>query len=164
MRPGIAAGFMLSFLWLTIALPGCASPSGSKGERSLRVLGGSLYCSRQEPAPLVRQAGSAAEYTRLLAEYDLDGPALDFTNEIVVLVALGQRPTLGYALEPATSRIPIQNGTAVIPMVVREPPPDAMVGQALTSPCLVLGLERAGLSAVEVKDQDGRLLGRTPVE
>jgi hypothetical protein len=162
MSSGPAAGILLGLLWLLAT--GCIYSVGGAWESAVRVLGGSQYCGRTEPTPAVRQAGDAASYASLLTTCDLDGVTPDFEREIAILVALGERPSLGYGLEPASHVAQVRNGTAVISLAIHEPPPDAMVGQVITSPCLVLGLERAAIKAVEVRDLKGRLLGRTLVE
>ena len=61
-------------------------------------------------------------------------PGVDFASQMVLAVAMGERPTGGYAIEVTEVRA----GTASEPMtvLVREarPPKDATVTQALTSP------------------------------
>jgi hypothetical protein len=162
MRRGFfTVGAMGAALWL--AMTGCMhEPAAATREASLRVMGSSLFCGRSESTPAVRQAGDVDTYDQLLAAHHLKGmEAPDFSREIAVLAALGQRPTLGYRLEPSTLRVPVQGGIALVTVEVRRPPPGAMTGQTVTSPCLLLAIERKGISVVRVQEQDGTLIGQT---
>jgi hypothetical protein len=163
-RTIIAAGVLMSTLWL--ALAGCQhGPAAASGEVSLRLLGGSLFCGRSESTPVVRQAGDAVAYFRLQAAHHLEGAAApDFSRETAVLAALGQRPTMGYRMEPPADRVSVRDGIAIVQITVRNPPADALVGQAVTSPCLLLAIERQGVSLLRVEDQDGDILGQVRLD
>lgn len=64
--------------------------------------------------------------------------AIDFEQEHLVLVGLGQKPTGGYGLTLQSANIVDD----VLELVVRarQPAPDAMVTQALTTPCAVIAI------------------------
>ena len=83
-------------------------------------------------------------------------PNVDFKHDVVVLVEMGQRPTLGYRLA-LKKDVPAQAVAqhAEITLEWIEPGGDMMVGEMLTSPCLLLKLARGPYGEVWVKDQFG---------
>lgn len=64
--------------------------------------------------------------------------AIDFEQEHVVLVGLGQKATGGYGLTLQSSEI--DDGTLELTLKLRRPAADAMVTQALTTPCAVIAI------------------------
>ncbi len=64
--------------------------------------------------------------------------ALDFDREHILIVGLGQKPTGGFGLTLANSQI--VDGTFRLTVFLRRPPADAVVSQALTTPCVVLAI------------------------
>jgi len=61
-----------------------------------------------------------------------DRPAVDFTRDVVVAVAAGQRPTGGY--EIAVDRVSQANGELNVEVVERTPGPNCMTTASLTQP------------------------------
>ena len=61
-----------------------------------------------------------------------DRPAVDFTRDVVVAVAAGQRPTGGY--EIAVDRITQANGELTVEVVERTPSPNCVTAASLTQP------------------------------
>lgn len=64
--------------------------------------------------------------------------ALDLEREHLVLVGLGQKPTGGYGLTLQSAEI--VDDVLQLALNVRKPAPDAMVTQALTTPCVVIAI------------------------
>jgi len=64
--------------------------------------------------------------------------AIDLENEHLVLVGLGQKSTGGYGLTLVSAEI-VDDVLELI-LDVRSPPPDAMVTQALTTPCAIIAI------------------------
>ena len=65
-----------------------------------------------------------------------DRPAVDFTRDVVVAVAAGQRPTGGY--EIAVDRVRQVNGELTIEVVETAPGPNCMTTTSLTQPVDVI--------------------------
>lgn len=74
--------------------------------------------------------------------------ALNFEREHVVVVGMGQKPTGGYGLTLANSKI--IDDTLMLNVIARRPPADAMVTQALTTPCAVLAISPDHWASLEV--------------
>lgn len=90
-------------------------------------------------------------------------PAVDFARQGAIRVAMGPRPTAGYAValaEPAFTR---EGSTGLLRVTWSEPPKDSMNAQLLTSPCLVVAVPREGLREIRVVDQGGTERGRVEV-
>jgi hypothetical protein len=67
-------------------------------------------------------------------------PPVDFEREAVLFIAAGERPTGGYAV--AVKSIRREGNAIVVDAPISEPPADAMVTQALTSPFVVVVVPR----------------------
>jgi len=64
--------------------------------------------------------------------------AIDLENEHLVLVGLGQKSTGGYGLTLASAEI--ADDVLELSLNVRKPASDAMVTQALTTPCAIIAI------------------------
>jgi hypothetical protein len=82
-------------------------------------------------------------------------PAVDFTQYGVLLVAMGQKNTGGYAVDLASGDAKVGNGVLQVSVHWQEPRRGMMVTQALTSPCLLLKIPKAQFQIIEVNDQSG---------
>ncbi|MHC4458783.1 MAG: protease complex subunit PrcB family protein [Planctomycetota bacterium] len=82
---------------------------------------------------------------------------VDFSRERVLLVTMGQRPTAGYQLDLIKPSVDIIADTASLHLVWIKPPPDAILPQVVTSPCILLALPKGNYSRIEVLDQTGRM-------
>jgi hypothetical protein len=130
------------------------------------LLHGSAHCTTQDP--IVRWIPGEQEW---LAAYRSTSsgelvarppPSVDFATEGVLLIAMGSRPTGGFALSPAGAPTTLLDGVLRVMVEWREPAAGAIVPQVLTSPCLFLKLPAARFERIEVVNGDGhvRLTGR----
>jgi hypothetical protein len=140
----------------------CASANAS-GALTAAVVRAGSRCGGDEEGTRARWIASEGAYRDalasggLVAEGDASPAPVDFTREVLVLVAMGVRPTGGYALALADPEVKLADGVATIVVRFEGPPPGAMVTQALTSPCLLIRLPREGVRAVRVVDPSGAL-------
>ena len=85
-----------------------------------------------------------------------DRPAIDFTRDVVVAVAAGQRPTGGH--EIAIDRVTHASGELTVEVVERTPGPNCMTTASLTQPVdvvVVLAPDARSWSFVERKEIRG---------
>jgi hypothetical protein len=76
---------------------------------------------------------SAAEWQALWKEHSSRAaPPVDFSGATVVGVFLGMRPTAGYQVEVVGARL--ESGALVVEYRERQPGPDVLSAQVLTSP------------------------------
>ena len=90
-------------------------------------------------------------------------PTLDFDQFAVLRISMGTQPTGGYDLALAQAQARVEKGIAQVCVDWIEPAPDAMVTQAITSPCLLIQISRGNYRQVEVQDQHGTVRCRIGV-
>lgn len=85
-------------------------------------------------------------------------PDVNFERETVLAVLLSERPTGGYAVEPAS--VVEQEGELFVDVRLQEPGEDAFVTQAVTRPWLLLRVLRSGIDVAWFRTPgDGSLIG-----
>jgi hypothetical protein len=84
-------------------------------------------------------------------------PTLDFSQQGVLLVEMGQKPTGGYRLDLDQRQAIVTDGKAVVTLSWIEPSPGALLPQILTSPWILIALYRGEYSFIDVVDQNGRM-------
>jgi hypothetical protein len=76
-------------------------------------------------------------------------PAVDFTNDMVVLATLGERPTAGYGIK--IESINCAQGTLKVKVLTISPPPHKLAAQVITSPFVLASTKRCpNLQNVEI--------------
>ncbi|CAK0741439.1 putative Protease complex subunit PrcB family protein [Gammaproteobacteria bacterium] len=82
-------------------------------------------------------------------------PMLDFSRQVAVVIRMGAKPTTGYRITLLDTEW--KDETLWVRVEQESPLPGAWVQKRTTAPCLVLGLPRVPLIAVE--DNTGQKLG-----
>jgi hypothetical protein len=103
---------------------------------------------------IIRDANAWADFWSELGVGDR--PAVDFTRDVVVAVAAGQRPTGGF--EIAVDRVRQANGELTVEVVETAPGPNCMTTASLTQPVdvvVVPALTARNWSFVERKEVRG---------
>ena len=133
-----------------VAILSCQSgpqaPAG--GEVKFRILHAGNQASYQGSVHQTTYAETPEAYARAWSSIVGGGEPpqdIDFTREAALFVASGQRPTGGWRMGVAGVRK--EGDTLVVDATVTGPPPDAMVTQMLTSPYVVVIVEK-----VKIKD------------
>ncbi|MBW2677277.1 MAG: protease complex subunit PrcB family protein [Deltaproteobacteria bacterium] len=90
-------------------------------------------------------------------------PQIDWAENRVLLVKMGRKPTPGYAIQLHPEHCKISQDTAFISLRWSEPAPGSVLAQMITSPFILLKLEKQGYSSVNVMDQHGKTLFELPV-
>lgn len=101
----------------------------------VRDLAAGVHGGPSEPAEAV-----ISNPERLASIWPATGapPEIDFSEETVIFVALGQRPTGGYEVEITT--VQARGDTTLVHYVERPPGPGCMTTQALTSPYHIIAV------------------------
>ena len=164
-RVPVLAGLAAATLTLTTA---CADMASNERIPVETLYSGS-NCGGDQEGPRLRvitdheqfQAERDAMFRHVVGGDHADRLAApDFNDTIAVLVTMGQRPTGGYRLALREPRAAIDNGTVELPITWQEPDEDAMVTQAITSPCLMVTLPRQDYDTISAVDQDGETRAR----
>lgn len=87
--------------------------------------------------------------------------AIDFDQLTAFIVSMGSQPTAGYGIELHADQAPVQGATLTIPATWKEPAPDMMVAQIMSSPCVVITVPVKRYETVAVRDQQGDTLVET---
>lgn len=154
--------------WMTLMTvlalgAGCAQPEPDQNATlPVRSLHSSGQCVGLERPTVVWIADAAAwrswhgriTSARLPAP---PAPAVDFSREGVLVLAMGSRSTAGYALSLAEESAVVRDGVLTVRVDWREPPPGALLAQVMTSPCLLVKVPMASFSRIRVVDQQGLL-------
>jgi hypothetical protein len=78
-------------------------------------------------------------------------------TEGALWIYMGTQATGGFGLELASTTAIVQKAVATVQVQWRRPAPDRFVTQAITSPCLLLKLPKAGIDTIKIVDQTGSL-------
>lgn len=105
----------------------------------------------------LEQVIEAAGRNQLGAE-EPEIPAVDFARHRVVLVALGEQPTAGYGVALARASLAMHGRNARLPIEVTRPSADSTQAQVVTTPCMLVAVDRDGYDSLEVVDQAGEVL------
>ena len=152
---------------LALGISGCGilpQSTVDAGAPSVRVLYQSTHCGQTATQPSGKWINDPAAYERLygrLRSGDIGAskrhpPPVNFTREGVLWIGMGQKPTGGYSIDPAESGLEIRADTATLRVAWSTPPPDAVLAQVITRPCLLLALPKGGYSRIRVVDLSGR--------
>lgn len=91
-------------------------------------------------------------------------PEVEFDRHRVVLVALGEQPSAGYGLALQRDTLDVQGDRAVLRIAVTRPAADSMQAQVVTSPCMLVAVERDGYAALEIIDSEGGRRGKLELD
>jgi hypothetical protein len=148
-----------------VVMAGCAQPSvkaAGDATVSIATLASQGQCGAQN-RPTVRWIADAGEWRDLHARINSQWmnppppPTVDFPREGVLLIAMGQRSSAGYGLTLADKVAVVRDGVLTVRVDWREPLPDRLRAQVMTSPCLLVAVPDAGFTRIEVVDQEERL-------
>ena len=83
-------------------------------------------------------------------------PQIEWDTHGLVLIHMGQKSTGGYGLELLRRRALLKGGTAYVRINWKQPPAKAIVTMMITSPCLLVKIQRGDYNSVAIIDQSGR--------
>lgn len=79
---------------------------------------------------------------------------VDWQQERVVVIAMGQRPSTGYSVSLATTNATVKNGRLFIDILWQTPQQSSIQAQLITSPCLLIKVPASGYQSLVIKDQN----------
>ena len=160
----------------TFAVLGCMAPAGGRSAPSNSVAAMVLTSGSQcQQAPATWRATwinsqndlhqfTARCHANRIGGVAADLKAIDFSRFGLMAVEMGQQPTAGYGVQLETQTVSIRNRTAEVVLVCQRPASGTITAQVLTSPWMVIQLERGAYQRIDVKDQNGRMLTRLSVQ
>jgi hypothetical protein len=129
-------------------------------EVEIAVIGGGGMCGGPDQTAGAEWISQPGQMGRLPLKGNRDASAYpwDPSVEGLLLVHMGAQPTGGYGIEPAAPVATVHKAVATIRVNWIEPEPGSMVTQAITAPCLLLKIPKAGIDRIVVTDQHGLVL------
>ncbi len=132
---------------------GCAvnQAETASGAPLARQITQSAHCGLSAPGHLYLNSKDQIHQLEALPGRNLSLDPLrtiDFSQEHIVLVALGQKPTGGFSVTLAGAHL--SGSELELSVRTREPAPGAMVTQALTTPCAVIAVAANGWDKVRI--------------
>lgn len=166
--------------WLLLLIPvglvtlnGCVKPSASPRqlqpprERPItveaQVLYRGIYCGGDASQPTVdwiTDPQGLNQFSERLAAQEIQHPDLsqvNFPQEGVLLIAMGQRPSGGYRLALGPEPVEIEADTLRVPITWTDPTPGYAQIQVITNPCLLIQLPAVSFQRIRVVDQHGQV-------
>ena len=133
--------------WWVAVLTGIVAGSGFAAEPELRTLARGQNSGVTKASEVVVR--TAEEWQKLWAQHGAPQrpspplPRVDFGREMVVAVFMGEQRTGGYGIQVTGLRV----GDRAITVEVKrsQPPPDAIVTQALTQPFHLVAIKKSDL-------------------
>lgn len=117
----------------------------------------SFYKKEGKAIWLDNEESLTAEWEKIsaqgLALSKTKAPEVDFTREGIVAVFMGQRASAGYHLTMEPQTPIVAEGIASLNLHYISPPEGAMSAQVMTSPCLLLKLEKGAFRKIRIVDQ-----------
>lgn len=148
-RSGSLAVLGVSALLVACAGSGDQSGDGAPLARQLTV---SDHCGLTGPGLIHLESAADVKKIQSLENQRLNLPSdgdLDFSEEHIVLVALGQKNTGGYGLTLDDAMI--EDDILELRFNLSEPGEGAMTTQALTTPCIAVAVSAEGWRQVRSK-------------
>lgn len=152
----------------------CAERAGTRavGEKLIAQQAYSgLQCGAQNDRPSAKWIGNVADlrethkrfHANILGAELPKPPVVDFANEGVLLVSMGRKPTAGYGIALMDEKATVRGDAAMVGVSWEEPGPGSFQAQVLTSPCILVKMQKGPYSRVRVIDQNGKLRGEALV-
>jgi len=165
----------LVVLLFILSASGCANLSGTAfagQERGAAVILSSLAGEGLGPSPGAAWIGDEKDFLLVMNKINrqrIGGspatlPAIDYDREGVLAIWMGRRPTGGYKIELASDKVSVKDGAAIVKVRWIEPSEKAVLTQAITSPCIMIKLTRAGFNRIQAVDQNGILRAETTLK
>lgn len=141
-------------LTLILSSVACQSLENERTGVELRELYAGNQCT-PENATLI-QPDNSTEAMSLIGRNRFIGaqptvPAVDNDNELILLVAAGRKPGAGYQLQLEQRHAELHDGVLYLPVTLSTPAGDRQAAM-ITSPCLLLAVERGRYQRVVVEN------------
>ena len=160
---------------LCAGLMACAL--GDKGAFSpvpldTRVISSSLHCRPASSGWRVTLIDEPGMLELMASKFDahLVGtppsktPQVEFNAYYILAIEMGRQPTAGFGIDAEKITASLEDHTAMVHISWKGPSSDALAAQIITSPCVLVRLERGDYDRILVKDQKNQILGQFAVE
>lgn len=149
-------------LSLTVAILGCSTIYNSEAQSFKgEIVQQSLQCKSPQQGPWGKwihtpeqllEAEKNANYTQFNYQPNL---SVDFSQFEIVVAGMGVKPSLGFSMQLLEPVKRLSTDTLQLTIHFDSPGQDRMVGQAVSSPCILIKLPKTDAKEIEVVDQLG---------
>ena len=132
---------------------------------NVEVLYKSIQCGRSDKDPAatwitdkrqLRQVYERIEKHILGSNPDV--PFVDFDEDGILFIEMGQRPTAGYYFDTEQASASARNGIVSVKMSWIEPEAGSMQPQVITSPCVLIRFQAYDYSHISVLNQNNQVM------
>lgn len=81
---------------------------------------------------------------------------IDFSNDVIVAIWMGAKPTAGYGLSLERESAEVKEDTAVVQVNFKTPDANAMMAQVITKPCLLIKIPKNNYRKIAVVSQKNK--------
>ena len=162
---------LFGLLLLTVACQSVTDSDQQQGSiPAVEMLYASQQCGYGQATPRATWIDSALQLEASIKKIQrntLGGKAinfskLDFKHEIVLLVEMGQQSTLGYQIKlREAGSLTVKQGKAQLTLDWVKPSAGSIVAQTVSSPCLLLKLDRGNYTSVQILNRQGTVKAST---
>ncbi len=142
---------IIGLLFVVLVLVSCQAPETKS--RSLRVVYQSQMCQIQESGLSLLK--SPIELERFLTSIQGLGavvfPIVDFSSDIVVVVAAGRKPSAGFQLRLVANEAELIESVLMIDIIIQAP--GEIAASMISSPCMLLSFERADVDRITLVNE-----------
>ncbi|VAW51352.1 hypothetical protein MNBD_GAMMA06-942 [hydrothermal vent metagenome] len=139
----------------------CSHQQPSDKTLAIQSIYGSNHCAISEVT--LKSIGSQAELQNFLKSmpknFGMDEmlePDIDFEKQMLILYALGNKPSSGHSLELYKSDAVLIKQKLHLPVRIKQPASGSMQAQVITSPCSIYLLPRVEYSKIVIEGSAGK--------
>ncbi len=167
--------WILTFTCFSLpSLSGCGATRQSESDNptlTIEVLYADTQGVNTSPEPSAIWINSMEELGYLYAGFETlrlsaaatPVPEIDFNRFRVLLVEMGQKPTGGFSVNLNEHLSHISKVMAIVSLLWVEPEPETVLPQVITSPFMLLKIEKGTYTSVKVMDQHKQTLFELPI-
>jgi PrcB C-terminal len=156
------ATFLFGALMVAVVLAACVSSRPAIKTVPVQTVFADTQCGGDAPA--IFRLDNTQQWKDLRAR--IEGRSVgatsrnlampDFSRNDVFVIAMGQRPTLGYSVALASDVARLYDTHIQFSVIWQEPDAGALQGQMLTSPCIVVSIPAGEYGQPIAVDSQGR--------
>jgi len=83
-------------------------------------------------------------------------PSVDFSEQQLILVAAGRKPTNGYRIEWLDTEARVKNGKLFLPVRIITPPEKTTQAQVFSSPCQIISIPKRRFDTIVMGGLSGK--------
>ena len=157
-------------LFIPVVNAGAAGAKPDNAQVAVTVLFAGNQCPQDDPS--IRQLSRKEQVDAFLQQNNhilSSAPKeavtpVDFSNDVIVAIWMGKKPTAGYGLSLEKESAEVKKDTAVVQVKFKEPDANAMVAQIITRPCLLIKIPKGNYRKIAIVSQENKKVATLPLQ